>query len=141
MFIFSVISSLKSEIPHIQTMRMADKENMLVTRGGLLSFKPSVCMTGQITCKMGFYKNKFNRNIMLPNCDVVICCMDYGLEYPMGNLLEIEYESLFTSDTHNKVLKASLTKEEPFICRGCEYSCDRDKFLYYRYMPRAGDRK
>ena len=129
-----VISSLKAEIPTIQTMRMADNENMLVTRGGLLSFKPSVWKTGPITCRMGFYKNKFNRNILLPNCDVVMCCADYGLEYPMGNLLEIEYESLFTSDTHNKVLKASLTEEECFICRKCEYGCDRgDEFLNYRY--------
>ena len=113
---------------------MVEGDAALTDRCGLLSFKPPVWKTGPIIYGSLFCKNKFNSNIMLPNCDVVLCCMDYGLECPLGNLLEIEYESLFTSDTHNKVLKASLTEEECFICRKCEYGCDRgDEFLNYRY--------
>tara|TARA_Y100000034_G_C6870091_1_gene397103 strand:- start:111 stop:923 length:813 start_codon:yes stop_codon:yes gene_type:complete len=129
-----VISSLKSEIPNLRTMRLDDDPDKLVTRSGLLSFKPSVYWTGTVACKMSFYQNKFNRNILLPNCDVVICCMDYGLEYPMGNLLNEEYESLFKSDAHNKVLKASLSNEEDFICRKCEYCVPRANVVPCRSM-------
>ena len=128
-----VISSLKAEIPNLKTMRMADKEKSLTSRSGLISFMPSVWKTGPITCRSAFYPNKFNRNVMLPNCDVLLCCMDYGLEHQIGNLLEIEYESLFTSDIHDKVLKASLTEEECFICRKCEYATLRN--LGFRYRP------
>lgn len=126
-----VISLLRSEIPNLQTMKLG--KNIISTRGGSLSSMPhQVWNTGPITCKVLFYKNKFNHNILLPNCDVVICCMDYGLEYPMGNLLEIEYESLFTSDAHKRMLKQSFTKEECFICRKCE--CGKLRFgnLPYR---------
>lgn len=117
-----VISLLKSEISNFRTMQLKD--------GGLYSrassaFLSNVWKTGPITCGSTFYKNKFNRNILLPNCDVVICCMDWGLEYPMGNLLEIEYESLFTSDAHKRMLEQSFTKEEYFICRKCEFGRNR----------------
>ena len=33
-------------------------------------------------------------NVMLPNGDVSLCCMDYGLEHILGNLYEQEYEDI-----------------------------------------------
>lgn len=33
-------------------------------------------------------------NVMLPNADVVLCCQDYGLKYPLGNLLDMPYDWL-----------------------------------------------
>lgn len=36
----------------------------------------------------------FNINVMLPNCDVVLCCNDYGLKHKLGNLLETNYNNL-----------------------------------------------
>jgi organic radical activating enzyme len=48
-------------------------------------------------------------NVMLPNGDVSLCCMDYGLEHILGNLLEQEYEDILP---------------EPYscfkLCRFCE---------------------
>jgi len=120
-----IVLLLDSEIPNLQVMQMVEGDAALTDRCGLLSFKPPVWKTGPIIYGSLFCKNKFNSNIMLPNCDVVLCCMDYGLECPLGNLLEIEYESLFTSDTYNQVLKASLTEEECFICRKCECAISR----------------
>lgn len=32
--------------------------------------------------------------VMLPNCDVVLCCMDFGLQHRLGNLLRHSYTSL-----------------------------------------------
>jgi FkbM family methyltransferase len=37
---------------------------------------------------------KLYHNIMLPNGDVSLCCMDYGLEHILGNLLEEDYEDI-----------------------------------------------
>lgn len=33
-------------------------------------------------------------NVLLPNGDVSLCCMDYGLEYILGNLFESEYNQI-----------------------------------------------
>ena len=33
-------------------------------------------------------------NVMLPNGDVSLCCMDYGLKHILGNLFEQEYEDV-----------------------------------------------
>jgi hypothetical protein len=41
---------------------------------------------------------KLYHNIMLPNGDVSLCCMDYGLEHILGNLLEQEYEDVIPYD-------------------------------------------
>ena len=33
-------------------------------------------------------------NVCLPNGDVSLCCMDYGLKYIIGNLLTQEYDDI-----------------------------------------------
>jgi len=41
---------------------------------------------------------KLYHNIMLPNGDVSLCCMDYGLEHILGNLLEQDYVDVIPFD-------------------------------------------
>ena len=41
---------------------------------------------------------KLYHNIMLPNGDVSLCCMDYGLEHILGNLIEQDYEEVIPED-------------------------------------------
>jgi hypothetical protein len=40
-------------------------------------------------------------NVMLPNGDVVLCCNDYGLKHPLGNLLETRFEDLERRDDYD----------------------------------------
>ena len=42
--------------------------------------------TGRIICKT----NSLNYNVLIPNGDVQLCCMDYGLDAKIGNLLEFQ---------------------------------------------------
>ena len=37
---------------------------------------------------------KLYHNVMLPNGDVSLCCMDYGLEHILGNLFEQSYDEI-----------------------------------------------
>jgi hypothetical protein len=39
----------------------------------------------------------YDQNVCLPNGDVVLCCMDYGLQHRIGNLLEQDYYDIFAS--------------------------------------------
>jgi hypothetical protein len=61
---------------------------------------------GNMRCVISGTDN--DHNVMLPNGDVYRCCMDYGLEYKLGNLFTGTYESLnrdFDDD----------------LCRKCEW--------------------
>lgn len=71
---------------------------------------PIVCMRSQ---------RRYDRNILLPDGSVVLCCMDYGLRYPIGNLLDIPYKTLFCSDTLRNVKKLSEENGGEVICRQC----------------------
>lgn len=56
---------------------------------------------------------KLYHNVMLPNGDVSLCCMDYGLEYILGNLFEQEYAEIMPPD------QACFT-----MCQRCENGVD-----------------
>ena len=47
---------------------------------------------GIISCSTS--KDLFNQNVMMPNGDVYLCCMDWSLQHKLGNLFEQSYEEL-----------------------------------------------
>jgi MoaA/NifB/PqqE/SkfB family radical SAM enzyme len=55
-------------------------------------------------------------NVMLPNGDISLCCMDYGLDHILGNLYEKKYESIIP----NHWQKFNL-------CNYCENGVNPDK--------------
>jgi len=52
----------------------------------------------------------FEQNVMLPNGDVYLCCMDYGLKHKLGNLFKTNFNNL--NRTHSYKL---CEKCESFI--------------------------
>ena len=58
-----------------------------------------------------------NHNVLLPNGDVLMCCMDYGYTGLFGNLFKQDYEEVINSDTAQK-MRATLDEGES-ICRHC----------------------
>lgn len=65
---------------------------------------------------------EFNHNILLPNGDVSLCCMDFSLKHIVGNLLTDDYESLLKSEEHNKVVAGMYIDEMNSMCRLCDYA-------------------
>jgi radical SAM protein with 4Fe4S-binding SPASM domain len=63
----------------------------------------------------------YHSNILLPNGDVVLCCMDYGLKHIIGNLLEQPYDEIVNSTEIDSVVKSN--RKETFsndtLCRTC----------------------
>ncbi len=67
-------------------------------------------------------RNKdYHSNILLPNGDVILCCMDYGLKHTLGNLLTQSYDEIL----HGRELKR-LTElnnqigfSEETLCKSC----------------------
>jgi len=63
----------------------------------------------------------YDHNVLLPNGDVVICCMDYSVKHKIGNLIEGDYFSLFASRGMAE-LHAENTKpgySDKTICKSC----------------------
>jgi hypothetical protein len=62
----------------------------------------------------------YDHNVMLPNGDVVLCCMDYSVKHKIGNLITGDYWSLFTSPGMNALRVANMHYGcSNSICRKC----------------------
>ncbi len=97
--------------------------------------------------KRGALGCKFNLryNVLLPNGDVLLCCMDYGMKHVLGNLLSSSYDSLFFSGTFLKAKAGLRNGSLDTLCRYCErvaydvslfakvynYPYYLNRFLYY----------
>jgi radical SAM protein with 4Fe4S-binding SPASM domain len=74
---------------------------------------------GKIMCTAAPF---LNHNVLLPNGDIVLCCMDYSIQHRIGNLLEQSYESLFESDNIKEIfdLLNNDNHSKSLLCRNCE---------------------
>ena len=64
----------------------------------------------------------FDHNTMLPNGDVLLCCMDYSRRHVLGNLLRQDYADLFTGGEMGRVrvrAMGAVGDDEELICRKC----------------------
>lgn len=74
---------------------------------------------GKIMCTVAPF---LNHNVVLPNGDIVLCCMDYSIQHKIGNLLEQSYESLFESDQFKQIVNKMNNDDNTnlLLCRNCE---------------------
>jgi len=92
---------------------------------------------GEIRCA-----RKFDYFGLLPNGDVVLCCMDFGLKHILGNLNLVEYGYLFNSPEFLKIKRGLSDESSDILCRYCYFGSYADfsiKFFNY-YLPRAKDK-
>ena len=72
-----------------------------------------------LTCKSTPF---YDRNVLLPNGDVVLCCMDYNLTHILGNLLTQTYEEVMQGKPLQDLI--DINEEPEFnkcsICKSCE---------------------
>ena len=73
--------------------------------------------SGEMVC--GWDKD-FTRNVVLPNGDTYLCCMDYSLRHKIGNLLESNY-----MDLNRESIKRFCSANSELICRYCEISYEK----------------
>lgn len=74
---------------------------------------------GKLLCAMAAYQN---HNILLPDGSVLLCCMDWGMRYVLGNLLTDSYESILRGSAICKIHDAmdnESVRPESFLCSGC----------------------
>jgi hypothetical protein len=58
--------------------------------------------------------------VLLPNGEVALCCMDYGLDHVLGSLLESDFETVFYGAAWSEVQRAREDESLDVLCRTCE---------------------
>jgi radical SAM protein with 4Fe4S-binding SPASM domain len=87
------------------------------TRAGYIK-KSGIFRKGLITCRKG--GSALNQNVVLPNGDVVICCMDFGQRHAFGNLLKQSYKEIMNSPERRRVIEGLSKEMISTLCRTCE---------------------
>ena len=95
----------------------ADSLNLEQIGGQAISITPHNDFS--LTCKSTPF---YDRNVLLPNGDVVLCCMDYNLTHILGNLLTQTYEEVMQGKPLQDLIALNEAPEfnKCSICKSCE---------------------
>lgn len=74
--------------------------------------------TGKIICDRSAV---LNRNVLLPDGTVVLCCMDFGLQHELGNLLFDSYDDIINGKVM-KDIKNNMVDDGEVLCRRCSFA-------------------
>ena len=114
----------------IEKMRYSDK--MISRAGNCENIESIPKKIGALSCTRATKTDLVDRiddNVLLPNGDVALCCMDFGLQNIIGNLLEMDYESLYHTENYKKVDKKLKSNDEYIMCRFCEQSMPKEEII------------
>ena len=111
------LQSIVGRLAGWQGHTRADSLNLEQIKGQSISLTPRNEFA--LTCRSTPF---YDRNVLLPDGSVVLCCMDYDLKHIIGNLLTQTYEDIFQS---KPLLDLIAMNEKPefdkcSICKSCE---------------------
>jgi hypothetical protein len=72
--------------------------------------------TGRLRC------DRIYQNVLLPNGDVVLCCMDWSAEHVLGNLRRDRFEDLHRSEGFRRVRRGMKDPGTKVLCRTCTHA-------------------
>lgn len=114
---FSCHGPIHSEVYEIVKSLYPLDNEMIDRAGAVETVDRHQHIDGKITCARCL--RAFDRNILLPDGRVLLCCNDYGLQHVLGNLLEQDYASLHSGPEFQRVLAGCEDDSLPLICREC----------------------
>ncbi len=90
------------------------------SRAGNIRFRKNkiIRKSGPLKCSVSL-GNNFT---LLPDGNVSLCCMDYGLKHILGNLTTDSFLGLFTGNEFKKVQNRLLNENDDILCRYCYWS-------------------
>ena len=108
----------RSEISTLLRGRFPVIEEVIDRAGNLGEGLSVPCrLAGPITCTRA--GRSINRNVLLPDGRVLLCCMDYGMRHVLGNLWESSYHQLLNGAEASRVRAAMDDDRLPVLCRDC----------------------
>jgi len=76
---------------------------------------------------------KLNKNILLPDGTVLLCCMDYGMRHVLGNLKTQSYDEITDGTEIRNIRSAMQDPSSDILCRKCSNALDHHALLN-RYL-------
>jgi radical SAM protein with 4Fe4S-binding SPASM domain len=137
----TVLTMINSSIPGVQIMTMSDGEKIyptlpknivsqswpMYTRANNLD---TSVLKGQPFVESPMHEfltrcsrdSKLTQNVLLPNGDLALCCMDYGLKHIIGNILTHTYEEIQQGPAMTKIREMSneLGYNKKLLCKSCD---------------------
>lgn len=117
---FVVYGALHPKVRDAIGRDVPDSSRGLISRAGNLPERKTTYKSGKLRCPA--CGPALNHNVLMPNGDVALCCMDYGLDHVLGNLTRQSYESLFEGEPYAHVMRGLLDETLDTKCRYCEIS-------------------
>ncbi|WP_027583755.1 SPASM domain-containing protein [Bradyrhizobium sp. Ai1a-2] len=118
---FVVVGEVHPNIVEIVPAEALVRTSALSSRGGSVDPKmvePRQSVVGALTCA----DERQYRNVLLPNGDVTLCCMDFERRHVLGNLLREKYEELFEGPIFCEIVDRMNGMEGFLLCRMCEFA-------------------
>lgn len=113
-FTAMAMGPLDPELKAVLLRRGVDVElPSMLSRGGNL-WQPFDRTGQRMRCTM----DRWHNNVVLPNGDVVGCCMDYGLSVKLGNLINQPYQEIYAAAAE---WRKSQEAAACGICSACEW--------------------
>ena len=90
----------------------------MTNRAGNLPYSELVSndnIIGDLRCRLSDY----NHNVLLPNGDMVLCSMDFGLKHTLGNLLRMDYLDIMKSSVMMRIQSKERASTSNLLCHNC----------------------
>ncbi|WP_342727338.1 SPASM domain-containing protein [Bradyrhizobium sp. B097] len=116
---FLVLGDIHPDLAPIIPAEALVRSRSLISRAGSVDpkiAKPRPPIRGPLACT----EKREYRNVLLPNGDVTLCCMDFERRHVLGNLLRDEYEDLFEGPSFRQVVDRMNGASGSLLCRICE---------------------
>jgi len=78
---------------------------------------PTPAHDGAVMCSFTPF---YDQNVVLPNGDVVLCCMDYSTKHRIGNLIEQSYYDLFAGAELGRLRADNMRAGSGTLCKTCD---------------------
>ena len=125
---FMTMGTLSREVKKIIDNSISPTK--MISRAGNLLGRSDIIipprLAGIIRCRS--CGDFLNHNVVIPNGDVVLCCYDFGLQHILGNLITEDYNSLFTSETFQRLRLGLDDDSVDLLCRYCENASSIDDY-------------
>lgn len=99
----------------MQGSKMTDRAGALEGEGIRSASWPS----GEIYCTRSYNMDNW---VLLPDGTVVLCCMDYGLKHPLGNLLSDDYNIIKQGEEYRRIIEGLHADYADILCRQCTFA-------------------
>tara|TARA_Y100001968_G_scaffold304681_1_gene319880 strand:- start:1219 stop:2079 length:861 start_codon:yes stop_codon:yes gene_type:complete len=105
-----------------------DDVDALTSRAGNIETANTTYHSSKVFCAA----RRLRQPVILPNGDLYICCMDYSLSAPLGNIFKSNYVDIIENNIKY------FRKSQPEICHKCEWaepkSMRKSSLLYVKSL-------